>query len=136
MLHEGLVHARETAIMRNVRVIVCPSPDGKICVTTTDWQNGWLIATDADHDNQPDRGKGPLATFDALPRQFRVRGSTGRPRVVFHPDGSAAGTNAHLTICRLGDTREGSAVIVSNSGRVREADAQPDRLEDCLAGTG
>src|SRR5690242_6030354 len=50
MLHEGLVHARETAIMRNVRVIVCPSPDGKICVTTTDWQNGWLIATDADHD--------------------------------------------------------------------------------------
>jgi type IV fimbrial biogenesis protein FimT len=134
-LQASLMHARELAITRHVRMIVCPSADHRTCAAWDDWQDGWMIAEDADRDREPDAGA-PLEVFDALPAQMRVRSSNGRPRVVFLPDGSASGSNARLTICRLGNTREGGAVIVSNSGRVREADAEPDRLADCLAGPG
>jgi type IV fimbrial biogenesis protein FimT len=130
-LQASLMHARETAITRHVPVIVCPSPDHHACASWDDWQDGWLIAADADRDHEPDPGT-PLAVFDAMPAQTRVVSSSGRPRVVFRPDGSASGTNARLTVCNLGDVREGVAVVVANSGRVRIADAQPDRLRGCL----
>ncbi|HEX6613164.1 MAG TPA: GspH/FimT family pseudopilin [Rhodanobacteraceae bacterium] len=134
-LQASLMHARELAITRHVQVIVCPSRDHRTCASWDDWQDGWMIAKDADRDREPDTGE-PLALFDAMPAQMRVRSSSGRPRVVFRPDGSASGSNARLTICRLGDARAGSAVIVSNSGRVREAHADPHRLNDCLARSG
>ncbi|HET9835963.1 MAG TPA: GspH/FimT family pseudopilin [Rhodanobacteraceae bacterium] len=130
-LQASLMHAREAAITRHMPVIVCPSPDHHTCASWDDWQDGWLIAADADRDREPDAGA-PLAVFDAMPAQMRVLSSSGRPRIVFHPDGSAAGTNAQLTVCHLGDAGEGLAVVVANSGRVRTADAQPDRLRDCL----
>lgn len=134
-LQASLMHAREMAITRHMQVIVCPSPDHRTCAAWDDWQDGWLIAADADRDREPDAGM-PLAVFDAMPAQMRVLSSSGRPRVVFRPDGSASGSNTQLTICHPGDAREGLAVVVANSGRVRVTDAQPARLQACLAGTG
>lgn len=132
-LQASLMHAREMAITRHIQVVVCPSADHRTCAAWDDWQDGWMIAADADRDRKPDAGA-PLTVFNAMPAQTRVRSSSGRPRIVFHPDGSAPGSNAQLTICQLGDTHGGNAVIVSNSGRVRTGDAEPDRLKDCLAG--
>lgn len=134
-LQASLMHAREMAITRHMQVIVCPSADHRTCAGWGDWQDGWLIAADADRDREPDAGM-PLAVFDAMPAQMRVVSSGGRPRVIFRPDGSASGTNAQLTICHRGDAHEGLAVVVANSGRVRVADAQPARLQACLAGAG
>lgn len=134
-LEASLMHAREMAITRHIQVIVCPSADHRTCASWDDWQDGWMIAADADRDRKPDAGA-PLEVFDAMPVQMRVRSSSGRPRVIFRPDGSASGTNARLTICHLGDAREGSAIVVSNSGRVRAGDAEPDRLKDRLADSG
>jgi type IV fimbrial biogenesis protein FimT len=134
-LQASLMHAREMAIMRNTHVIVCPSSDGAACSGGADWQSGWLIAADADRDDQPDHGSS-VAVFSAMPSGMRILASRGRPRIVFRPDGSAAGTNAQLTVCHTGDPHAGVAVVVSNSGRVRVADAQPDRLQACLGGAG
>jgi len=134
-LQASLMHAREMAITRHTQVIVCPSPDHHSCASWDDWQDGWLIAVDADRDREPDPGT-PLAVFDAMPAQTRVLSSSGRPHVVFRPDGSASGSNAQLTVCNLGDRREGFAIVVSNSGRVRTADAQPDHLQACLGEAG
>ena len=134
-LQASLMHAREMAITRHMQVIVCPSPDHRTCASWDDWQDGWLIAADTDRDLEPDAGT-PLAVFDAMPARMHVLSSSGRPRVVFHPDGSAGGSNAQLTVCHPGDTREGRAVVVSNSGRVRVTDAQPDHLQACLDGAG
>ncbi|HET6913243.1 MAG TPA: GspH/FimT family pseudopilin [Rhodanobacteraceae bacterium] len=133
-LEASLMHAREMAIMRNTHMIVCPSSDGAACSGDTNWQHGWLVAADADHDNQPDRGSF-VAVFNAMPGGMRILASRGRPRVVFRPDGSAAGTNAQLTVCHTGDPHAGVAVVVSNSGRVRVGDADPDRLHACLQGS-
>ncbi len=133
-LEASLMHARETAVIRGVQVIVCPSADARHCDAGDDWQHGWLVATDKDHDRQPDNGTQPLAVFDALPKGMRIIASRGRPLIVFHPDGSAAGSNAELTQSYRGDQRGGRAVVIANSGRVRIAPAQPDRLQACLAG--
>jgi len=134
-LEASLMHAREMAIMRNTHVIVCPSSDGAACSGGADWQFGWLVATDSDHDDQPDHGSS-VAVFNAMPNGMRILASRGRPRILFRPDGSAAGTNAQLTVCHTGDPSAGVAVVVSNSGRVRVADAQPDRLQACLGRAG
>ncbi len=130
-LQASLMHARELAITRSEQVVVCPTRDGRSCTSDDLWQGGWMIGADLDHDREPDS---PLARFDAMPANLRVVSSQGRPRVVFQPDGSAGGSNAQLTICHTGDTKEGRAVIIANSGRVRETDAQPDHLQACLGG--
>lgn len=133
-LQASLMHARETAITRNMRVVVCPSIDAKHCTANVDWQSGWIVGIDADGDREPDAQRSALAVFNALPQGLRVMGSRGRTHIVFQPDGSAGGSNAQLTICHHNDTRDARAVIVSNSGRVRIASAESDRLQACLAG--
>ena len=129
-LQASLLHARELAITRGVQTVVCPSKDGKHCTEDDLWQGGWMIGTDADHDREPDAA---LARFDAMPETMRIVSSHGRPRVVFQPDGSAGGSNAQLTVCHTGDVKEGRAVIVANSGRVRIAPADAQHLDTCLA---
>ncbi|HET7932096.1 MAG TPA: GspH/FimT family pseudopilin [Rhodanobacteraceae bacterium] len=129
----SLRHARTAAIMHNQRVVACPSANGQACDDSSEWQHGWIIADDADHDGQPDAGTPIIATFPAMSPGSRITTSAGRKRVAFHPNGSAAGSNASFTICnaRSGD---GEAVVVSNAGRVRESTPSAQRLQDCLAG--
>jgi type IV fimbrial biogenesis protein FimT len=130
-LQVSLMHARELAITRSEQVVVCPTKDGRNCTTDELWQEGWMIGVDADHDRNPDA---VLARFDGMPQLMHIVSSRGRSRVVFQPDGSAGGSNAQLTICYTGDSKEGRAVIVANSGRVRTAPADTEHLNTCLAG--
>lgn len=129
----SLRHARAAAVMDNTRILVCPSLDGRHCHQGTEWQSGWLVARDADHDGQPDSNAGILVAQSAVHAGTRVITSVGRQRVVFHPEGNAAGSNARFTVCHARD-RAGRSVIVSNTGRVRVAPADPAQLQACLAG--
>ena len=130
-LQASLMHARELAITRSEQVVVCPTADGEHCSGEDLWQAGWMIGADADHDREPDS---VLARFDAMPENMRIVSSRGRPRVVFQPDGSAGGSNAQLTVCHGGDVRDGRAVVIANSGRVRVTGADSHRLRACLDG--
>lgn len=132
-LQESLLHARELAVARRMRVVVCPSADGVRCSNGEAWQHGWMIGADADRDREPDSS---LARFDAMPQGMHILASRGRPRIIFQPDGSAGGSNAQLTVCNSRDASEGRAVIVSNSGRVRTAAADFSHLHACLKGAG
>lgn len=128
-----LRHARSAAVMRNARVLVCPSRDGHRCSPGDDWQHGWIVAKDVDHDGQPDTGVPVINVQAAMPSGTRVITSMGRGEVAFQPSGSAGGSNTRFTICHA-RVHGGKAVIVANSGRVRVADAEPERLQQCLAG--
>ena len=129
-LQDSLMQARELAVMRGIQVIVCPTADGVRCSNDDLWQRGWMIAADANDDRQPDA---TLAKFDPMPPTMRIVSSEGRPLVLFQPDGSAGGSNAQLTLCSVTDAREGRAIIVSNSGRIRTAPADASHLQSCLA---
>jgi type IV fimbrial biogenesis protein FimT len=128
----GLRGARNAAVMRNARVLVCPSLNGRRCGSGADWQHGWIVAQDADHDDQPDAGKSILDVEAAVPTGTRVVTSGGRRRIDFQPSGSAGGSNATFTICHARE-HDGKAVIVANSGRVRVAHADAAHLQACLA---
>jgi type IV fimbrial biogenesis protein FimT len=128
-----LRHARTAAVMDNTRIIVCPSDDGRHCHPGFDWQHGWIVAPDADHDGQPDTGHQIIAALPAMTAGSRIITSSGRTRIIFHPNGSSAGSNARFTICHARE-RDGKSVMISNSGRVRIAEPDPDRLQQCLAG--
>lgn len=129
----ALRHARAAAVMHNARVLVCPSDDGRHCRQGYEWQHGWIVAPDADGDRKADAGRPPFAVFAAMPPGARVITSAGRTHITFHPDGDAAGSNARFTVCHAGQ-KEGRSVVVSNSGRVRSAKPDPERLQACLAG--
>lgn len=133
MVVNTLRHARTAAVMRNARVLVCPSRDGRQCNPGDDWQHGWLVAKDADHDGQPDVNAPLIVAQTAMPAGTRVITSAGRGQLAFHPNGSAAGSNARFTICHA-KARTGKAVIVANSGRVRLAAADAVHLQACLEG--
>lgn len=113
----GLQHAREAAITHGVPVVFCPSSDGEQCLASSTWDHGWLIGEDRDGDNQPDHQ--PLYTGAASDTRLHVRSSSGRYRVRFHPDGSAAGSNLTLTMCLDRQGEHGLSVVVSNAGRIR-----------------
>ncbi|HVX05664.1 MAG TPA: GspH/FimT family pseudopilin [Rhodanobacteraceae bacterium] len=128
-----LRHARSAAVMRNARVLVCPSRDGRQCSAGDDWQHGWIIAQDSDHDGKPDSGAAPITAQAAMPVGTRVITSIGRGQIAFQPNGSAGGSNVRFTICHA-NAREGKEVILANSGRVRLASADATHLQACLAG--
>ena len=127
----GLRHAREAAITHGVPVVFCPSSDGIACQATSIWDGGWLIAEDRDADNQPDHRA--LYTGTASDTQLHVRSSTGRYRVRFQPDGSAAGSNLTLTVCVASEAGRGLNVIVSNAGRIRGDTASAAQSSACAA---
>lgn len=129
----SLRHARTLAVMHNTRVLVCPAADTRHCRSDGNWQHGLLVVADADHDGQPDPGAHAVDLSASPPPGTRIITSIGRRQVVFHPDGSAAGSNLRFTICHAGET-SGKSVVVSNSGRVRIDTPSSDRLQQCLAG--
>ena len=51
-LATALNSARLAAVSRGVHVVVCPSADGVLCSDDAQWQRGWLVFVDADHDRE------------------------------------------------------------------------------------
>lgn len=121
--------ARTSAITHNTHALLCPSPDGQHCDEEPHWQRGWIVALDRDHDGQPD---GSALARGAPDEHVRVVGSAGRDHVRFRPDGAAAGTNLSLVICpQHAHDETAHVVIVSNSGRIREAEASSEQQARC-----
>lgn len=131
-LVDALQRARAAAVMHNSRVLVCPSHDGHRCDAGDTWEHGWIVALDRDRDGQPDAASPILVTHAALAAGTRVLSGRGRTRIAFHPNGGAGGSNVSFTVCGT-RMHAGKAVVVANSGRVRIDDADPIRLQACLA---
>jgi len=127
----GLRFARAEAVMRNTRVVFCPTQDGRHCSDLSRWEDGWLAGLDRDHDNQPDAA--PLRIGEGHPQVF-VQSSQARRHVTFRPDGTAGGSNLTLLFCNVGHTPQPLGVVVSNSGRVRGSYPDAREAAGCEAG--
>lgn len=110
-----LAAARVEAIRRHRQVVLCPSADTIACATGGEWSTGFVARA------APRRGDGPGELLREIGgvelRGLRVVSGAGRPRIVFHPDGRAAGTNLTLWICA--GERPLRRIIISNTGRAR-----------------
>jgi type IV fimbrial biogenesis protein FimT len=87
LLASHLEYARQEAMREAVTVTVCPSQDGRNCLTDSDWHMGWLIFIDSV--NPPNH----LSVGDTL--LYRQQGYMGNQAMVasasliqYQPDGS------------------------------------------------
>lgn len=125
----ALQHARETAVTSGRQTLFCPTVDGTHCSDAVRWDSGWLLAHDADLDNQPDDA--PIYKGLSYAGKLAIVSSSGRRFVRFHPDGSASGSNLTLLFCSTTNNENVLSVVIANSGRVRGAAATPDQAAGC-----
>jgi type IV fimbrial biogenesis protein FimT len=125
----GLQHARATAITSGRQTLFCPTLDGTTCSDARRWENGWLLASDSNLDNQPDNG--PLYRGPGYTGKLMIQSSAGRHFVRFHADGTASGSNMTLLFCSPSSSDNALSVVISNSGRVRGAPASTAQAASC-----
>ncbi len=124
-LHFSLAYARSVAIHESRRVVLCPSEDGETCLRRPDWHAGWIVFVDDDEDREHDPGERLLRVTQAAAPTIRVSAPRSRRRIRYLPDGTSPGSNLTMTVCDTTGVAPPRAVIVSNTGRPREAARGP-----------
>ncbi len=121
-----LSYARSEAIKRNISVTVCKSSDGSSC--GGDWHNGWIVFVDNDRDGTVDTIDELLRKHEALTSDSTL--SFPRNRVTYSNKGLAIGFTGKFILCDSRGDDERKALVVSNTGRVRQA-VSSDSLASC-----
>lgn len=125
----SLALARQAAVTRGQRVVMCPSVDSEQCSGGFDWSDGWLVFSDDDEDYRRDPDEELLAVTVQPAQRVRILTSTGRRRIAYRADGGTAGTNVTFRICNARDPDRRRSVIVNVSGRSklgrRDAQGRP-----------
>lgn len=90
-LFTALVLTRSEAVKRNHAAGLCKSSDGATCVTSGNWEQGWLIFPDKDNDGTKDSDEAVIRAYGALSGGLTLRaGSLYANRVIFRSDGTVS----------------------------------------------
>ena len=111
--------ARSEAIMRNSDVVVCKSSDGAYCIKSGEWEQGWLVFEDQNHDRARDNEERILASHSRLTNidiYYRAFGSNHY--VTFHGNGLTT-TNGTYTFCSPREDLPPQGLILYKTGRAR-----------------
>lgn len=131
-LADSVLTANRVAVASGVATVLCPATHDR-CGEHADWSRGWLLFADLDGD----RGFGPGDTLlrrqPPLAADVVLSSNRGRPRAVFQPDGTSAGSNLTFIVCSRARAL-GERLVLSNEGRFRPAPADPVQIETCRAG--
>lgn len=115
--------AREEAIRRAGRVVLCKSADGSRCASSGPWSQGWIAFHDADADGARSAGERIIVREPAFARTLRAVGSFNRMHAVaFGPTGTAsflgeAAPSGELTVCRQAFGRTQGARVTLEAGK-------------------
>ncbi len=124
-LLSSLQLARNEAIKRNSRVVVCRSSTGLRCSTTGGWQDGWIVFHDTNNDADLDPGEELLLREAASSQVLLTGNSTVATYVSYTGMGMARHTSGAFqagtfTVCTPSQRPvEARQVVLSNTGRVR-----------------
>ncbi|HEU4590622.1 MAG TPA: GspH/FimT family pseudopilin [Steroidobacteraceae bacterium] len=110
----GLQQARTRSIIESRPGVFCLSTATGECIDGP--ARAWTAFLDG-------RGAASTLAGGALPRGIELRAT--RARLTFWPDSLAASTGT-LTICDTSGEARPRAIVLSQSGRVRVADASPE----------
>ena len=118
-LQTDLNLARSRAISHNVQTIICPATDASDCSGASDWQPGWIVFTDLNGDRHRQEGE-PLLKQAGAVEFLAINSSRSRSQLRFFPNGTAPGSNISIVFCDKRGPKKAGAIVVSNSGRVRQ----------------
>jgi type IV fimbrial biogenesis protein FimT len=127
LLISDMNHARNEAIKRNTRVLICArNTAGSACVSDTNWQVGWLVCMDADANGSCDTGTvttpNPIIVRPALNAALTLTGPTDPLR--FNANSSQGATGSTATTFTLAGTWPGAAsraVTVAPTGNISKS---------------
>ena len=126
---KALTHSTVTG----AEVVLCPTNGGDACVDTTDWSGGWVAFADLDGNRSRGPGETLLQQQVALTNGAHMRGTPGRMRLVFRPQGAAtAGSNITFTICDTRGVAKATTLVLANNGRFRQDKADADAAWACM----
>lgn len=119
VLHTELNLARNTAIMRGSRTVLCRSRDGERCEFSGAWTRGFMSFVDVDGNGDRSADEPVLRVTSASEFQhLRLSLSESRRVIAFRPDGRGGGTNLTAVVCDSSGLARRS-VVISVAGRVR-----------------
>jgi type IV fimbrial biogenesis protein FimT len=123
---DGLRLARDEAIRRNGRVVMCKSADGKQCTKAGDWTQGWIVFHDPNNSGQVNGSEAVLYREPPTSGPLRM---SGNAEIVDYVSYSAFGKAKQLSgafqagtfkICSVSASRtDAYLVIFGISGRPR-----------------
>jgi type IV fimbrial biogenesis protein FimT len=128
----SLMAAASHAASTGAEVVLCPG-DVQACRATQDWSRGWIVFADLDGDRVHDRYETLLRRERPLGGKAHLRSTPGRTRLVFQPNGNAAGSNVTFTLCDGRGPERATALVMDNVGRLRAMPATPDAAKACVA---
>jgi len=130
-MHSALVTAQRTSFARYQHVVLCSSADGTSCSGSNQWEHGWIAFVDANGDRQHQPDERVILREPAAAKGQFIRTSDARTRLVFQPHGGAsAGSNATFVFCSS-DTDKVSALVLANSGRIRQETPDAGKAAYC-----
>ena len=122
----GLNLARNEAIKRNARTVLCKSSDGLSCTTSGGWQQGWIMFHDVNNNGLRDVGEQVIQSQAAVSQGLSLTGNTNVANYVSY---SASGSSKLISgafqagtfsLCLdpvvVGDVRQ---IVLSSTGRAR-----------------
>ncbi len=127
-LFMDLLYARSMAINQGQQIIICPSNSGSECSDEPTWELGWLLFIDTNNDREYQPSEQRLRVSAAM-ETLSVHSSIYRRKIRFFPDGSAAGSAATITICDPRGEKFARALVIANSGRVRQVRQSDQGIE-------
>ena len=117
-LASDLRWARQSAVQRGGRVVVCPGSATTGCRATPEWGMGWFVFHDTDGDRRFGAGDEVLRRTEPL-EGISARSARARRQLSFFPNGSAPGSNLTIRLCNERGPAFARQVRVSLSGRIR-----------------
>ncbi len=117
-LASDLRWARQSAVGRGGRVVVCPGNENAGCRDTPDWGSGWIVFHDRNGDRSLSTDEEILRITQAL-SNISARSATARSQLNFYPNGTAPGSNLTIRLCDARGPDHARQVRVALSGRIR-----------------
>jgi len=125
-LRTSLDLTRSVAIKEKVHTVICKSNDGESCSRRDEWDQGWIIFVDNNHDRHRSEDERLVLVQQPLPEgtQLKYRAFGSRHYVAYRPMGFTR-TNGTFTICNPAVPDRSKALILTKSGRVRLSKTLP-----------
>ncbi len=116
----SLAYTRSAAITHHQHAVICKSTDGRHCIRTGGWHQGWIIFLDGNHNRRRDSAERLLRTQAALAPGYtlRYRGFGSAHYLVYRPSGVTL-TNGSFVFCPPDHPTLARSIIVYKSGRAR-----------------
>ena len=122
--------ARHKAVESRSPAVVCPRSPGETCAEDGLWHHGWMTFLDqnGDHQRQDDE---PILRASGGDLRVNIRSAASRPQVRFSPAGTAPASNLSIIFCDERGLASGRKLVVSHSGRIRQAKTAPSDEDLC-----